>query len=59
LEVPNSWGFAVEDQPQDRTWEVRGSRGDVYTVSELNGNLTCSCSGFKFRGQCKHLELAK
>jgi hypothetical protein len=59
VEVPNSWGLAVEDHPQGQTWKVQGSRGDVHTVSELNGNLTCSCAGFKFRGQCKHLELAK
>lgn len=59
VEVPNAWNFEAQDQPQGRTWKVQGSRGDVHTVSETNGNLACSCAGFKFRGQCKHLDLAK
>ena len=47
---------AEEEQPQGRVWEVQGSKGDVYKVSELNGNYSCTCSGFKFRGDCKHVK---
>lgn len=45
-----------EEQPEGRVWEVKGSKGDVYKVSESGGNLSCTCSGFRFRGQCKHSE---
>ena len=47
---------AEEEQPQGRVWEVKGSKGDVYKVSEQHGELSCTCSGFKFRAQCKHVE---
>jgi len=40
--------------PQGRSWLVQGSKGDQYTVSEHNGKYLCTCSGFKFRGKCKH-----
>ena len=43
-----------EQEPEGRYWIVKGSKGDEYKVSELNGNLSCTCSGFKFRGACKH-----
>lgn len=45
-----------EEEPEGRVVEVRGSKGDVYKVVELNGNYTCTCSGFKFRGDCKHVK---
>ena len=45
-----------EPEPEGRVWEVKGSKGDVYKVTELNGNLSCTCSGFKFRGKCRHAE---
>ena len=45
-----------EELPQGRVWEVKGSKGDVYKVSELNGEYSCTCSGFKFRSKCKHTE---
>jgi hypothetical protein len=45
-----------EEEPLGRTWIVKGSKGDEYKITELNGNLSCSCSGFRFRGKCKHVE---
>jgi hypothetical protein len=54
-EVPNTWGYSVDDRPAGRTWMVPGSRGDIYTVSENNVEWACTCAGFKFRGDCKHV----
>jgi len=42
--------------PEGRSWTVKGSKGDEYKITELNGNLSCTCSGFRFRGKCKHEE---
>ena len=45
-----------EPEPEGRVIEVRGSKGDIYQVTDLNGNLSCTCSGFRFRGDCKHIK---
>jgi hypothetical protein len=45
-----------EPEPEGRVIEVRVSIGDIYQVIELNGNYSCTCSGFKFRGECKHIK---
>ena len=45
-----------EPEPEGRVIKVQGSKGDIYRVTELNGNWSCSCSGFKFRGDCKHVK---
>jgi hypothetical protein len=54
--VPNSWGYepGQADKPEGRTWKVAGSKGSEYTVTESNGQISCSCPGYKFRGSCKH-----
>lgn len=39
--------------------KVQGSRGGVYTVKVYaDGRKECTCAGFKYRGNCKHLKEA-
>jgi hypothetical protein len=57
--VVNSVQFKTalkEPEPEGRVIEITGSKGDVYKVTELNGNYSCTCSGFRFRGDCKHVK---
>ena len=57
-EVPNTMGFFPRDDLKavSKCWQVKGSKGDEYTITEEHGVLSCSCSGFKFRAKCKHTE---
>jgi len=45
-----------EPEPEGRYWIVKGSKGDEYKITEHSGNLSCTCSGFRFRGDCKHVK---
>jgi hypothetical protein len=38
----------------DHEWKVKGSKGDIYTVREIDMVYSCTCIGFKFR-ICKHI----
>ena len=38
---------------------VKGSKGDTYYITQESGKYLCTCSGFKFRGICKHIESVK
>jgi hypothetical protein len=49
--------ISIKDElPAGRVYIVKGSKGDEYKVTELNGSYSCTCSGFKFRSQCRHIE---
>ena len=55
----NSVQFKTDIQPPEpegRVWEVKGSKGDIYKVTEVRGEYSCTCSGFRFRGDCKHIK---
>ena len=56
VESSTQYKIVTKEEPEGRVWEVAGSKGDVYRVTEVNGYLTCTCSGFKFRGDCKHVK---
>lgn len=47
------------DEVKNEKWEFTGSKGDTYVVRKIDGQLSCSCPGYRFRGDCKHLQLAK
>ena len=46
----------VDTEPE--TIKVNGSKGSVYNLTRADGGWRCSCPGFTYRGNCKHLELA-
>jgi hypothetical protein len=56
-EVENTWNFKLtEDVPEGFVKIVIGSKGERYTITEVNNVRQCSCPGFKFRGKCRHIE---
>ena len=42
-----------------RSWQVEGSKGRIYTVKSQGGSWTCTCPGFGWRRNCKHVEAQK
>lgn len=41
--------------PVVKVWEIKGSRGSVYTVTDDNGRRECTCPGFTYRRDCRHI----
>ena len=39
-----------------KVWQVEGSKGAVYTVTEEQGQRRCTCPGFQFRKTCRHVQ---
>jgi hypothetical protein len=56
VESSTQYKIVTQEEPEGRVWEVAGSKGNVYRVTEANGYLSCTCSGFRFRGDCKHIK---
>jgi hypothetical protein len=40
---------------QAKVYTVAGSKGNSYTVTSNGRGWDCTCSGFQFRKQCKHV----
>jgi len=55
--VDNKWKFNIEEPQQENPrWEVAGSNGAKYIVELIEGSYTCTCPGYKYRGECKHIK---
>jgi len=39
--------------------QVKGSKGDIYYVTNDNDRWKCTCTGYKYHGTCKHIEKVK
>jgi hypothetical protein len=39
-----------------KTIEVKGSKGQKYTVTKRGPKWECQCRGFQFRRDCKHIQ---
>ena len=46
----------IEIEAQGQSWKVDGSNGNSYIVQKIDNVYNCTCSGFKFKGECKHIK---
>ena len=46
----------IEIEAQWQSWKVDGSNGNSYLVQKIDNVYNCTCSGFKFKGECKHIK---
>ena len=55
--VQNTWGYTEPELVNtENSWQVKSSSGNVYTIERSGNRLTCTCSGFKFRAKCRHVD---
>ena len=52
-------GMMQEDVKHIVSVQVEGSKGNKYTVILEDSKSSCDCTGFKYRGECKHIGLAR
>lgn len=52
--------FENSTNVKDNTWEVANSKGNgFYTVSVVDNVWSCSCVGFTYHRDCKHIKQKK
>lgn len=60
-EVSNTFGYSVEEKPEvpevtGKQYQVPGSKGAIYTVTDDQGSWTCTCPASRWqKGECKHI----
>jgi hypothetical protein len=55
-EIPDTFGFSAPESTAGKTWQIQGSKGDIYVVTLEENVYNCTCSGFQFRGTCRHIK---
>ncbi len=55
--VPNIWNFDLGETVEDtKGREFIGSKGQKYVVKKEDNIYTCTCPGYKYRGDCRHVK---
>jgi len=57
-EIENVWGFVIKQETESagKQYQVPGSKGAVYTVTNDCGTWTCTCPASKWqKSECKHI----
>lgn len=58
--VDSSTAIMYNAPKSDRNvFEAKGSKGNVYTITREKSTWSCTCVGFGFRRDCKHIAAAK
>ena len=47
-------GGATQVSTETKAWKIK-SKDKVYLVQSIGGKFSCSCKGFEFRRDCKHV----
>lgn len=57
VNIPNIWHYVSPEEEAAKTeWTVTGSTGSKYIVRKEENSYTCTCHGFTFRGECRHVK---
>lgn len=48
-------GSTIKVSTDTKTWEIKGSKDNKYIVTRTSQKWSCTCPGFQFRKQCKHI----
>lgn len=55
----NTYISDYREQPRAQTFSIKGSKGDLYCVTVEQNVWSCSCPGYTFRKDCKHIHESK
>jgi hypothetical protein len=48
-----------EHKSERNVFEAKGNKGNIYTITREKTNWSCTCVGFGFRKDCRHVNAAK
>jgi len=44
----------TKSKSDNPSWTVKSESGNTYTVELIDGKYQCNCTGYSYRGSCKH-----
>jgi SWIM zinc finger len=47
-------GSATQVSTETKAWKIQ-SKDKIYLVTRIGGKFNCTCKGFEFRRDCKHI----